>query len=208
MCVIFLPLRVSGTILRWIKSYYENGPGRENSAAGGNRPGTCAMIPFRPMSCAPAEPGAGGRQGDSGDCLHYNEGMVIVDGNNVMGQRVGWHRDKPAARRRLREEVERLASGGNEPYLLVFDAPGDGPGEGGASEEGIVPFFRVLYARRGSSADELILEQLYHHGGGEQVCVVTSDRALARQARVLGARVVTSGQFRRRLERCAEMSEA
>lgn len=131
--------------------------------------------------------------------------MVIVDGNNVMGQRVGWHRDKPGAQRRLREEVERLARGENEPYLLVFDAPPPGgvPGEGGAPEDGSVPVFGVLYARRGSSADELILERLYRHGDDEQVCVVTSDRALARQAGVLGARVVSSGEFRRRLERYA-----
>ena len=131
--------------------------------------------------------------------------MGVVDGNNVMGQRVGWHRDKPGAQRRLGEEVERFARRENEPHRLVFDAPPPGgvPGEGGVPEEGSVPLFGVLYARRGSSADELILERLYRHGDDEQVCVVTSDRALARQARVLGARVVSSGEFRRRLEGCA-----
>ncbi|MBN2338690.1 MAG: NYN domain-containing protein [Acidobacteria bacterium] len=136
--------------------------------------------------------------------------MVIVDGNNVMGQRVGWHRDKPGAQRRLMAEVERLARRENEPHLLVFDAPPPGglPGEAGAPRDGSVPLFGVLYARRGSSADELILERLYHHGNDPEVCVVTSDRALARQARVLGARVVSSGQFRRRLERCARAPEA
>lgn len=135
--------------------------------------------------------------------------MVIVDGNNVMGQRVGWHRDKPGAQRRLGEEVERLARRENEPHLLVFDAPGGVPGEaGGAPGDGSVPLFGVCCARRGSSADELILERLYRHGDHGQVCVVTSDRALARQARVLGARVVSSGEFRRRLERCAAASEA
>jgi hypothetical protein len=33
--------------------------------------------------------------------------VYLVDGNNVMGQRVGWHRDKPAAAARLIEELGR-----------------------------------------------------------------------------------------------------
>jgi chloramphenicol 3-O-phosphotransferase len=33
----------------------------------------------------------------------------LIDGNNVMAQRVGWHRDKPGARRRLLEELARFA---------------------------------------------------------------------------------------------------
>ncbi|NLV32044.1 MAG: NYN domain-containing protein [Acidobacteria bacterium] len=133
--------------------------------------------------------------------------MVIVDGNNVMGQRVGWHRDKPAAQRRLREEVERFARRENEAHLLVFDAAPAGTPDQTAVEMDTSPL-TTLYARRGSSADELILERLYRHGDGDQVCVVTSDRALARQARVLGARVVSSGEFRRRLERGARSPEA
>ncbi|MBA3321072.1 MAG: hypothetical protein H0T45_06450, partial [Pyrinomonadaceae bacterium] len=33
----------------------------------------------------------------------------LIDGNNVMAQRVGWHRDKPAARRRLMDELAQFA---------------------------------------------------------------------------------------------------
>ena len=33
----------------------------------------------------------------------------LVDGNNVMAQRVGWHRDKAGARRRLLGELARFA---------------------------------------------------------------------------------------------------
>ena len=48
--------------------------------------------------------------------------------------------------------------------------------------------------------DELILELLYHHRGDSDVLVVTSDRALTRQVRVLGAKVMRSGTFRRMLD--------
>jgi predicted RNA-binding protein with PIN domain len=125
--------------------------------------------------------------------------MVIVDGNNVMGQRVGWHRDKSSAQQRLIGEVGRMARQRNEPHILVFDAKPKIT----KPEEEERPLLTVLYARAGSSADELILELLYHHTGDADVSIVTSDRALTRQVRVLGARVIRSGTFRRRLDTLA-----
>ena len=122
--------------------------------------------------------------------------MVIVDGNNVMGQRVGWHRDKSSAQRRLIGEVGRMARLRNEPHILVFDAKP----KTAEPDEGERRLLTVRYARPGSSADELILELLYHHRGDSDVLVVTSDRALTRQVRVLGAKVMRSGTFRRMLD--------
>ncbi len=122
--------------------------------------------------------------------------MVIVDGNNVMGQRVGWHRNKSAAQKQLMNEVEAIARSRGEPHILVFDA-------GSKSK---VPhrrrrsFLTIRYARRGSSADELILELVYRHSQHSEVSVVTSDRALSRQIHVLGAKVMRSGDFRQMLE--------
>jgi predicted RNA-binding protein with PIN domain len=122
--------------------------------------------------------------------------MVIVDGNNVMGQRVGWHRNKSAAQQQLIDEVEHTALSRNEPHILVFDArPGSTlPGERNHS------LLTIQYARYGSSADELILELVYRHSKDSEVSAVTSDRALARQIQVLGAKVLPSGVFRRMLE--------
>jgi predicted RNA-binding protein with PIN domain len=109
-----------------------------------------------------------------------------------MGQRVGWHRDKPAAQRRLIDEVERLSRSRDEEYLLVFDAK---PRDNSNS-----PDLAVHYSRSGSSADELILELVYRHMESADVTVVTSDRALASQIQVLGAKVMRSGAFRRMLK--------
>jgi predicted RNA-binding protein with PIN domain len=123
--------------------------------------------------------------------------MVIVDGNNVMGQRVGWHRNKSAAQQRLTDEVECLAQTRNEPHILVFDAKPDPtlPDTWNRSH------LAVQYARHGSSADELILELVYRHGQDSEILVVTSDRALTRQIKVLGAKVMRSGAFRKLLDK-------
>ena len=51
--------------------------------------------------------------------------MIIIDGNNIMGQRVGWHRNKQAAQKKLTDEVDSLARSRNEPHILVFDAKPD-----------------------------------------------------------------------------------
>jgi predicted RNA-binding protein with PIN domain len=122
--------------------------------------------------------------------------MVIVDGNNVMGQRVGWHRNKSAAQQQLIGEVKHLALSQNEPHILVFDAR---PGSA-VPDKWNHPLLTIQYARHGSSADELILEWVYGHSQDFEVSVVTSDRALTRQVQVLGAKVMPSGAFRRMLE--------
>ena len=124
--------------------------------------------------------------------------MVIVDGNNVMGQRVGWHRNKSAAQQQLIYEVGRLARSQDESYILVFDARGQSTVPESLSRSR-PSRLTIQYARRDSSADELILELTYRHSQHSEISVVTSDRALTRQLRVLGAKVMRSGVFRRML---------
>ncbi len=122
--------------------------------------------------------------------------MVIVDGNNVMGQRVGWHRDKSAAQQRLAQEVERAARCRDEPHILVFDAKPKAPFPDKVDQR----LFTVRYARPGKSADRLILELVYRYKNHSDITVITSDRALTRQIHQLGARVTRSGIFRKMLE--------
>ncbi|HEV3469541.1 MAG TPA: NYN domain-containing protein [Pyrinomonadaceae bacterium] len=120
----------------------------------------------------------------------------LVDGNNVMGQRVGWHRDKPGARRRLLEELARFAREAGASVEVVFDgAPDEAFPEG--SEYGGV---RVFYAARGSDADARIKQLVEASRERRTLKVVTSDRALAAYVRRCGAAVVRAGDFRRRLD--------
>ncbi len=123
----------------------------------------------------------------------------LVDGNNVMGQRVGWHRDKPGARRRLLNELARFARASGVTLGVVFDGAPDDSLPDGSDYGGV----RVLYAARGSDADARIKQLVENSRERRTLKVVTSDRDLAAYVRRCGAAVVSSGEFRRRLDQLA-----
>jgi predicted RNA-binding protein with PIN domain len=120
----------------------------------------------------------------------------LVDGNNVMGQRVGWHRDKPGARRRLLGELARFAREAGVTVEAVFDGMPDEFFPDGSYFMGV----RVFYAARGSDADARIKGLVEASRERRTLKVVTSDRALADYVRRCGAQVIRSGEFRRRLD--------
>ncbi|HEY0171636.1 MAG TPA: NYN domain-containing protein [Pyrinomonadaceae bacterium] len=123
----------------------------------------------------------------------------LVDGNNVMGQRVGWHRDKPGARRRLLGELARFAREAGVTVEAVFDGAPDESFPDGSYFMGV----RVFYAERGSDADARIKGMVEASRERRTLKVVTSDRALADYVRRCGAQVVRSGEFRKRLDASA-----
>ncbi len=124
----------------------------------------------------------------------------LVDGNNVMGQRVGWHRDKPGARRRLLGELARFAREAGVTVEAVFDGAPDDSFPEGSYFMGV----RVFYAERGRDADARIKGLVEASRERRTLKVVTSDRALADYVRRCGARVVRSGEFRKRLDATAD----
>lgn len=124
----------------------------------------------------------------------------IVDGNNVMGQIPGWHRDKANARRTLLEELAAFAKAKKARVTVVFDGRPDSAVPEGSAFHGV----KVLYAERGSDADtriERIVETSIDPRG---LTVVTSDRHLGFLVRSLGATVIRSGEFRSQFERLLE----
>lgn len=127
----------------------------------------------------------------------------LVDGNNVMGQRVGWHRDKAGARRRLLGELARFARAAGVSVEAVFDGAPDEFFPDGSYFMGV----RVFYAARGGDADSRIKEMVEASRERRTLKVVTSDRALADYVRRCGAQVIRSGEFRRRLDDAAEVRE-
>jgi predicted RNA-binding protein with PIN domain len=120
----------------------------------------------------------------------------LVDGNNVMAQRVGWHRDKASARRRLMDELARFAHNGRVSVMVVFDGAPEQHFADGSSYKGV----RVFYSERGSNADERIKRMVESARERRTLIVVTSDRELAGYVRRCGAPVLRSGEFRRKLE--------
>src|SRR5437764_3790984 len=128
----------------------------------------------------------------------------LIDGNNVMAQRVGWHRDKAGARRRLLEEVARFARAAGVTAEVVFDGAPDEFFPDGSHFMGV----RVFYAERGSDADTRIKELVEASRERRTLKVVTSDRALADYVRRCGVEVIRSGVFRRRLDAAEVIDES
>ena len=120
----------------------------------------------------------------------------LVDGNNVMAQRAGWHRDKQRARLALLDEVARFARVKRVRVAVVFDGAPLQHFADGSSYKGV----RLFYAERGSNADERIKRFTEEARERRTLIVITSDRALADYVRRCGAQVLSSGEFRKRLD--------
>lgn len=117
---------------------------------------------------------------------------LIVDGNNVMGAAAdGWWRDRAGAALRLFRRVAAYRAATGDEVVLALDVPH--PDLPAGDNEGVA----VVYPdRRGrDAADDRILEVLSARADASGVTVVTSDRALAADARALGAEVVGARTF-------------
>ena len=119
-----------------------------------------------------------------------------------MAQRVGWHRDKPKARRRLMDELAQFAQERRLRVTVVFDGAPEQHFADGASYKGV----RVFYAERGSNADERIKQMVETARERRTLIVITSDRQLADYVRRCGAQVVRSGEFRKKMDEAAANS--
>ncbi len=118
--------------------------------------------------------------------------MYLIDGNNVMGQRVGWHKEKSAARQQLLRELAQFAHLKKTRLTVVFDGAPEINIADGSSFRGV----KVFYARQNSDADSRIIEFVEHEKNRQSLTVVTSDLQLSNRVRACGVRVVKAGQFR------------
>lgn len=126
--------------------------------------------------------------------------MYIIDGNNVIGGRVGWHRDKSGSRRRLLHDLARLSRAKKLRLNVVFDGAPDPQFPDGSSYRGV----RIFYSRRGSDADSRIIEMVEAERNKKSLVIVTSDGKLTSRVRACGARVMRSGAFRVALDEAVE----
>lgn len=124
----------------------------------------------------------------------------LIDGNNLMAQRAGWHRDRAGARRKLLDELAVYAQRKRVRLLVVFDGAPEAHFADGASYRGV----RVFYAERNSNADERIKRMVEDSRERRTLWVVTSDRALGDYVRRTGARVMRAGEFRQEMENLIE----
>jgi predicted RNA-binding protein with PIN domain len=124
----------------------------------------------------------------------------IVDGNNLMGQTPGWHRDKSRARRNLIRNLAIFARVKKARVTVVFDGAPDTEFPEGTAYQGV----KVLYAERGSNADSRILKLVENATHPRGLSVVTSDRQLGFLAHSSGAKIIRSGEFRKLLVQLQE----
>jgi predicted RNA-binding protein with PIN domain len=119
----------------------------------------------------------------------------IVDGMNVIGTRPdGWWKDRHGAMVRLVDRLERFAAATGAEVTVVFERPPSPPIRS--------PVVEVAHAPRPgpNSADAEIVRRLRADPDPAGIRVVTSDRALADQARFLDALVEPAEAFRREIE--------
>ena len=117
---------------------------------------------------------------------------------NLIGSRPDrWWNDPDRAVRRLIDELDRYAAATGEEVMVVFDRR---PPDVAPSMHGAVAV--AFASRRGrNAADHEIVRMVSEDPAPESIRVVTSDRRLVERVRELGATVMSSGSFRRRLAR-------
>jgi predicted RNA-binding protein with PIN domain len=120
----------------------------------------------------------------------------LIDGNNVMGQTPGWHRDKAKARRMLVEQLATFVRVKKARLTVIFDGRPDRDMPDGSAFRGV----KILFAEAGSDADTRIVKLVDSSKDRRGLTVVTSDRSLAFQVRASGATTIRSGEFRKQLE--------
>ncbi len=130
--------------------------------------------------------------------------MYLIDGNNVIGQRgkgyESWFSDRPAARRRLLDDLAQLARVKKLKLSVVFDgAPEDAIPDGSSLRS-----IKVFYARQNSDADSRIIEMAEAERNKKNLIVVTSDNRLAQRVKVCGVRVMRSSDFRQMMEEASQ----
>lgn len=111
--------------------------------------------------------------------------VLVVDGANVVGARPdGWWKDRPGAARRLHESLL-VADVGHETVVLVLE----GQAKGGV-RAGRDAHVETVHAPKDGDA-AIVTEARKAAERGEQVVVVTADRALDARCHGVGATTVT-----------------
>jgi predicted RNA-binding protein with PIN domain len=127
--------------------------------------------------------------------------MYLIDGNNVMGQRVGWHRDRSAARKQLLVELAQFVRQKKARVTVVFDGMPEINIADGASYRGV----KVFYSGANADADSRIVTLVETTRNRQALAVVTSDGQLTQRVRACGVRVIRAGVFRRLLEKAMQV---
>jgi len=143
--------------------------------------------------------------------VRYDVGVmqqIVVDGYNVIhagGSEAGPGRSLEAGRDDLLARITSYVAARRVRVTVVFDGAG-----GMIDADVVVPGkLQVLYSRTGQTADELIVDMLERHTNPREYIVVTNDMAdIGRRARAMGASVMRSQDFLRRIDKRESVGDA
>ncbi len=122
--------------------------------------------------------------------------MILIDGHNLIGKLPNISLSDPDDEQKLIGLLRNYhALHPREPIEVVFDPGPDGGLPGAQGAAGV----SVRFARRGSTADAIIIRILRDAPEPRRVTVVTSDNEVRDIARRLGATVLSSQDFAVRL---------
>jgi len=128
---------------------------------------------------------------------------ILIDGHNLIGQMPGLSLRDPDDEDRLIAALRAWRARTGKKITVVFD-PGAVFSLPETRRQGGI---EVVFAARGSSADEVILRRVRRSHDRAGLTVVTSDRALARAVTQYGARVRPAEDLAAELSSPAEAPE-
>jgi len=122
---------------------------------------------------------------------------ILIDGHNLIGQMKSISLADPDDEERLIDCLAAWQRHRHSQITVVFDAGSHAglPGEPQQSRAGI----RVIYARQGQRADDVICRIVRRSTDRRGWLVVSSDRAVQAEVRYLGATVIPADEFARQL---------
>ena len=122
----------------------------------------------------------------------------LIDGNNLLGTLFpGYHRD-PENKRKLVRRLIAFQRSTRSRIILVFDGAASPDTEAMAETQ---DHFAIVHPPPGENADSAIREILDGLGDRRKMVVVSSDREIRAFARLTGAAVMASREFKAELNR-------
>lgn len=131
--------------------------------------------------------------------MHY-----LIDGHNLIGRVPGLRLDDPDDEAKLIEQLHVYAQRIRKKMTVIFDP---------ALYQALPtssPFadVKAVWAKRGSSADDVIVQRVQKARRPREIVVVTGDQALAGRVRAAGAQVLAPEAFLARMNPPHESEEA
>jgi predicted RNA-binding protein with PIN domain len=120
---------------------------------------------------------------------------ILIDGHNLIAQMPDIHLGDADDEEQLLAKLRQYRARKKQAVTVVFD-PGSVYQPGSKYKQGGLT---IQYAPHGRTADQIIINRLYLAANPKQILVVSSDRAIQRVAREVGARIMTAAEFATKL---------